>query len=121
MSSRCTCCPAINVPSVVGNSKEEFTIEDISRTAMNNLKSRISASQDAEEMVHCVRSNSELKQMISNIEHSMILEQFIINPSQFQHSTGVVKLDAELGKDESLGLVFGTNWEVVKVGVMWWR
>ena len=43
MSRICTCCPAINGPSAVGNSKEEFTIEDISSTAMNNLKSRTSA------------------------------------------------------------------------------
>ena len=49
--------------------RNSFANLDLNSTAMNNLKSRISASQNAEEMVHCVRSNPELKQMISNIEH----------------------------------------------------
>ena len=57
--------------------RNSFANLDLNSTAMNNLKSRISASQNSEEMVHCVRSNPELKQMISNIEHSMILEQLL--------------------------------------------
>ena len=50
---------------------------DLSEVELNNLKLKISVTEDPEEMIQILRSNSKLKMMISDIDHSSILEQLL--------------------------------------------